>query len=685
MGDNVIERPSASTRQAPGDTLADLSSRAPRSTDEATASWAWPLLAAAVCVALVGYGTVFDGDVRRLGWDPFAYMWQARAVDLAAADATARPGVPTLAAWLGTLLGLEADDAVAILVILLPLLVGLGAGLAVRLGLRAPVLALPIVILVTAVWPAIGRSMIGYYAFLLSMALLVAASALLVHARGRALSLVLLVAGFLAHPLFFATFAAIVGGWAVLTTFMTHGSAAARLRASLGVPATVTLAGLVGALALFVLGGVAVGDLANIEVEQFFRRRTVGAINQLEPSLTVPLVAIGATAALITSRSKEASATRRLWAAWLVVTLGATAAALAGVPVPGGRFIFFAAPLAMLAGLGIATVATVIARRPGVIRITIACVVTAGLVAALMPFGLRPIDRRQRWGDPAIREVPRSVASYLEQVPGSRPVVVVAERPGLWGAFTPKFRLNSLRSAVPDRFVLHTHVYVGGLESLLAGRPTLRTAADGPSYPIYNRVSRRMWEDLEPVLDRDPVVLVLDHTLAATSSDSPRPIPRVSWHAGSTSFAGHGCARRPRPRTRRCSRFPSLPERPGRCSFSGCSAGDGPRRSSADSAPGTSTWLRSRRWWAPPWCWCSATRWRSWACPAIPSSDGWSWLSSPGAASWHGSSPVEARGPLGGRAATESSECHGCLDRTIDRPPAGGHPRRRRVPSCACA
>jgi hypothetical protein len=61
-----------------------------------------------------------------------------------------------------------------------------------------------------------------------------------------------------------------------------------------------------------------------------------------------------------------------------------------------------------------------------------------------------------------------------------------------------------VRAGLPPDQVHRAYVYVGDPENLLAGRPTLRTGED-----LFNSRSEFHWRAIEPLLDRDPIVIAL--------------------------------------------------------------------------------------------------------------------------------------------------------------------------------
>jgi hypothetical protein len=481
----------------------------------ARAWWMWILVLAALILVYLTYRDAFSGDARRLGWDPFAYMWQARAIALGDPGVTARPGVPVLTSWFAQLLNTDAPRAVSVFVLLAPILVGAAAVTALRAGVRAPMVAIPVIALVAATWIGTGRNAGGYFASLLAAVLLTAATGILARRGARGLAFVLVTAGFLAHPLFYALFLGVSVLWGALVFLLDRPWTGASLRRAFAGPAVVLGGGLVGAACVFLLAGVSLRDISNAgTVSAGFHDRTTHMLRLFRPWALGPLIVVGSAAAWAVATTREARDTLLLWLTWLLVTVGGIAASLAGFEVPGARLLLFAVPFAFLAALGVFADAALIrprmngSRVAGLVRAGLALVVLGALLAALVPWGPHQLEhlRRSR-GD--VRRVAAHVGAYLERLPSTPPVIVLMDLPGLWGAYQSKYLLNVLRTSVPDEFLTRTEVYLGSLHNLLAGRPTFVRAGAVPQSAVYNEVSQRTWEEVRPLLRDDPVVLVL--------------------------------------------------------------------------------------------------------------------------------------------------------------------------------
>lgn len=101
----------------------------------------------------------------------------------------------------------------------------------------------------------------------------------------------------------------------------------------------------------------------------------------------------------------------------------------------------------------------------------------------------------------------QAVARYIGGA--ERPAIVVVDEPeeerGIRGAnFGSVPMLRRLRAQLEPGLILDVTPYVGDPAALLEGRPTLR-----PDVPGFDETSLELWERVQPLLSRDPLVLVL--------------------------------------------------------------------------------------------------------------------------------------------------------------------------------
>jgi hypothetical protein len=196
----------------------------------------------------------------------------------------------------------------------------------------------------------------------------------------------------------------------------------------------------------------------------------------------------------------------RIGFAWLVVVGVGVLLSLRGRAVPGGRFLLFALPLPVLVALGLGAVAWIIAGGRLGLRALLAAALAVATLAVLALPGYRFIRFQYVQTNARLTAQLGTLAAYSTALDQGTPVVVVVDQPGPAGAFTPKLRLNVIRSAMPPDRIVQTFVFPGRVEDLLAGRPTLLPATL-PWERAFNRTSGQMWTQVRPALDRGAAVV----------------------------------------------------------------------------------------------------------------------------------------------------------------------------------
>jgi hypothetical protein len=181
--------------------------------------------------------------------------------------------------------------------------------------------------------------------------------------------------------------------------------------------------------------------------------------------------------------------------AWAAVTVVAVLALLVGIRVPGQRLAIFCLAIPSLAAVGL--------RRIGRPLLAVGAVVFV-LVAWLGWWSQRPVVT------PEVITQASVAGRALAVTPAGTPLVLVgdirAQKPGF---LVVRFA-SYLRGAVPAARVPDVHVFVGSIEDFLAGRPTLTGNRE------HDLLARSYWAEIEPILDQDPVVVVLESFDRAT-------------------------------------------------------------------------------------------------------------------------------------------------------------------------
>ena len=174
---------------------------------------------AAVAVYLFAYPF---HDIQPAGFDIHAYEWQAKAVGHGPLSLVgARPGLPVMAALLGSVVHVDVAGQIVVLMPMLGLVLALAVAAAVRVAFRLSTWVLPVVVAVMVLYPGTARVVHGYQASLLFMVIATAGVAVLILAAGTTGRLLaagaMFAAACLAHVVLFAIFAAIAGLYVLLS------------------------------------------------------------------------------------------------------------------------------------------------------------------------------------------------------------------------------------------------------------------------------------------------------------------------------------------------------------------------------------------------------------------------------------------------------------------------------------
>jgi hypothetical protein len=212
-----------------------------------------------------------------------------------------------------------------------------------------------------------------------------------------------------------------------------------------------------------------------------------------------------------------------LMGAWTIVCAVGIAGYYLGRAWPAHRFLAFALPLPIFLGLGILALGEGAARgvlavaggtlrraaRPVGIAVTVVAIAGAvfigywALYRAEARRGLETLDRQKL-------QLAVAAQSYLRLggVPATRPVVFLLDNRGSNPQLAVPGYSNILRAPLPADLIERIYFYVGTPQNYLAGVPTLMPV----DVHNYNKMSTRFWNDLQPALPHDPVVLMLRST-----------------------------------------------------------------------------------------------------------------------------------------------------------------------------
>jgi hypothetical protein len=470
------------------------------------------MLAVTLYVAAFGSGTVHS-----LGADSAGYVVQIRGAASGIFDFQgSRPGTATAGAFL---VGIGITDAAAapiVMSVALAATLGLVAAAALRTLAGVPAWATGIVVVIVATWGGTARLASGYLANLLSLTLFLLAVLLALTRPGRTFVAVPLigVACFLAHPALAPVYLAIAVGWAVIG-IIRRRSAGSDADDRDAVAATLALVGSAALVAIVVFGplGLTLRDLADFTfTRDGFEERASNFFRWVSPGIAAATVLAGLLVWILPVGFRTPSPATRLGVSWLAIT-GTGLALLHVFPAhPGYRTLLIGIPVPMLGAILVVGVAHVLIDRirpdgwvraiasVTVLTVTL-CVAISFAMMTLQPFEARASSPYKRDGRPSTTE---TIAGYLRRVRPERPVVLVMN-PARRAPLRWKGRLNAVRSMAPGDLFLRTVAYLGDERKLVRGVATVRR---GRASRLFNLASARTWEDVEPVLDERPIVIL---------------------------------------------------------------------------------------------------------------------------------------------------------------------------------
>ena len=448
------------------------------------------LAALTIMLAVVfAWPGLFRGWSFGPGPDETVYLWWTRVGTAEGISLVgARPGVTALIATVTGALGLP----------LIPALAGLQEALGVSVGLGAVALVHGRALGGRPGWALVGL-MAGLFAVHLSAgyvanlafatAFLAAAAALARRSRrGVAAATLLLGGGGLSHPQFFLAGAAILLAAAAVAWVLEpeHGwrSDAGRVLVAVAGGGLVVGAGLlsvaIGAARLSVDTSKD-GFLRRAGLDERLTRnylyRFREGIGRFAPWVTLPLAAIGTL--------QVRGFTRRFLIAWAIATLVGVPIGIATGWFPPERVIMFGFALPILAAQGVSWIWD---------RTQPSRWLTVGATMLLVALFVTPALLAQRSQRPFVS--PEELASatlagrIAETLPPNTPLVFVVDEPDRFVTFNATNVANIARAAVPPDRADDVRVFVGTLDDLSAGRPTVRGQAE------YDALSRLTLSDI---------------------------------------------------------------------------------------------------------------------------------------------------------------------------------------------
>jgi hypothetical protein len=195
-----------------------------------------------------------------------------------------------------------------------------------------------------------------------------------------------------------------------------------------------------------------------------------------------------------------------LLAAWALLPAGAALLYAVGLAVPVQRTLSFALAIPLLGGLGAIAAVRWLRARAGPLAGTVAAVLLVAALLGWLSVGWDVWRSRRPWSDGRRLAEVHTLSRYLADA--SSPAVIVVDSPATDIRSTAEFGtisvLRRVRAELPPSQALRTTVYLGDPDRLAVRRPTFR-----PDVPGFDDLSRETWFVVQPLLDRDPVVVIL--------------------------------------------------------------------------------------------------------------------------------------------------------------------------------
>lgn len=308
---------------------------------------AWVLVVGAVALVPLAYMRTFEpGAVHPLGWDSYAYVWEAGAVGpVGLAVLGSRPGPAVLGSFLVGALPVPAFIQPLVTSMAMVVALGLATAVTVRRATRLPIWTLGLIAAAVGLWGGVGRLAAGYEANLMGLTIFVTGVSLLALAGGAAWSYAAAFGMFLAadlvHPGLAPVFTGILLGVAIVSAPWILGRARAGDRWWRSEPVVGAALG-VGALACaaaILLGplGLRPSEIADFSaVSTFFDERLAKLPEQIGLWVTLSFAAIGLIVAWrLRARTRASAMVSRLGIAWLVGSIAALVAVALGARIPG--------------------------------------------------------------------------------------------------------------------------------------------------------------------------------------------------------------------------------------------------------------------------------------------------------------------------------------------------------------
>lgn len=487
-----------------------------------------PLLLTAAIVLVAGpflWLYLRESVATPVGFDTPKYIWRANLVAESGLDALPasgtswfktnadRPGYPIFAGVVRFAAGVPPFDLAFVLPALMGTLIGLSAGAFAVSGLREPPWAFPVYAAAVGGSVNVALTAVGLADNLVVDALVMGAALPAIRVAdgqgGAAAAVLLLAAAGLVHWPFALVFLLVLAALAL--SLIPESFLAWRRGAALLHTPTVRLGGLVAGAGVVAAGAFALTpaapDLPRAGRGQFVRK--LAALAGLYRFTVVgPVAAAGAAALLLSPRERTRRFGLLLALVWTASGLAAVALVELGATIAAHRMLGFALGIPILLAAAMVGVARMVGRlRPFLAPLAV-LLIGAGLWTAWSMSQSAWGRQARSWIGEEQHVAAQVAGQYLAAIGPHGPVVFVVNPLARMPGSPTELSFRAIRAGLPGTEILDTYIYLGDPANLLVGRPTLRPPED-PLATSYNKVSLRHWVDVRPLLDRNPVVLLL--------------------------------------------------------------------------------------------------------------------------------------------------------------------------------
>jgi hypothetical protein len=505
----------------------------------------------AVLFALFFTGLYFVNGYRfPIGWDTARYLFHTNFIaergfgteiphllPLAQSVTANRPGFPVLALTQASLFQTSSFRVATAIPIAGAIATALAIGAFGSFALSLKRWEMAVVTLIGGVSATVIRLLAPetYTDNLLSAAICMAALIPVVAAVERGTSfvpaIVLLGVAGIIHPATFVVAAAALGVTALTYALPSWRSWRSGESSLLATPAgrlgtLLSGSGILAAIGLFGLSasGPDVRGVYREELEKKFR----ADLPLYRLPVTLPLAGLGAAAMWVWGSLEPGISSRRrftlvLALSWAAVSTVGIIAFLTGRDLPAHRFIALFLLFPLLVALGVLGLGRVLASRVSVAAGVIGVVLATGTLAVL---GYRdlyiniPKERGVRWMDKGKIDDALTAGRYLDMVgvPENAPVVFVIDDHGPNPVVSVAQQTYVIAANLRPERTDQVHFYFGDPDRYLQGKPTFL-----PGRPRYNQMSALLWQDIRPLMAKEPVALML-------ASYSPLYLETVTQH-----------------------------------------------------------------------------------------------------------------------------------------------------------